>query len=109
MSFLASPLIRSLRTYTPPSLAASRSFRLSTVRRALNEKDRGHDNLHVGNEQHKKDGPQKQKDGKGTWKGELASPSEAAIKADRDEAEASEEMTKEMQKQTEKLMNEKAE
>ena len=40
-------------------------------------KDR--DNLHEEIDHHKNDQLQKQKDGKGHWKGELASQSEAAV------------------------------
>ena len=37
------------------------------------------ENLHDEIDHHKNDGLQKQKDGKGHWKGELASQSEAAV------------------------------
>ncbi|MCJ1437103.1 hypothetical protein MMC27_006488 [Xylographa pallens] len=62
-------------------------------------KDR--DNLHEEIDHHKNDQLQKQKDGKGHWKGELASQSEAALKADREEVEASDETISKLQKETE--------
>lgn len=69
----------------------------------MSESDRGEnrDNLHEEIEHHKNDGLQKQKDGKGHWKGELASNSEASIKADREEIDASQESIEKLQKETE--------
>jgi len=67
----------------------------------MSESDRDRDNLHEEIEHHKNDGLQKQKDGKGHWKGELASNSEASIKADREEIDASQESIEKLQKETE--------
>ncbi|KAK4574497.1 hypothetical protein LTR86_001338 [Recurvomyces mirabilis] len=59
-------------------------------------------------EAHKQDQLQKQKEGKGHWKDELASDSESIVKADRGETGTSaKDNIKELQKETEKLANEK--
>jgi len=78
----------------------SRAFG-STSLKALKESDRNNPDLAEQNDKHKQDGLQKQKDGKGHWKPELASDSEEAVAADRHEhADHSEEGLKELQKKT---------
>ncbi|OJD37733.1 mitochondrial carrier protein pet8 protein [Diplodia corticola] len=58
-------------------------------------------------EEHKQDSLKKSKEGKGHWKDELASDSESIVKADRGEVEASEETISNLQKETEKLAQQK--
>ncbi|TKA38702.1 hypothetical protein B0A54_08665 [Friedmanniomyces endolithicus] len=58
-------------------------------------------------EAHKQDQLRKQKEGKGQWKGELASESESMIKADRNETENAEEDIEKLQEKTTELANEK--
>ncbi|KAI9721969.1 MAG: hypothetical protein M1812_001927 [Candelaria pacifica] len=94
-------IITSCRT---SSIAASRSnFHSSSARQVLNEGDHSkHDGDRADHaEFHKQDQLDKQKEGKGHWKHELASNSEAAVKADREELHASEENIAQMQKETE--------
>ncbi|KAI9679433.1 MAG: hypothetical protein M1817_005455 [Caeruleum heppii] len=86
-----------------PSLVLGRGLRVTGSRMALSESDRNRDgdNLEQKYEDHKNDQLQKQKEGKGHWKAELASDSESAVKADRGEASiSSEEDIKNLQKQT---------
>ena len=52
---------------------------------------------------HKQDQLQKQKEGKGQWKDELASDSESMLKADRGEIKASQETIDQLQKETQHL------
>jgi len=78
----------------------ARTFGQTSVR-ALKESDRHNPDAAESNEKHIKDGLQKQKDGKGHWKPELASDSEEAVAADRHEHnDHSEEGLKELQKKT---------
>jgi len=60
----------------------SRTFTASGVK-ALKESDHSNSETAEHNEWHKQDQLQKQKDGKGHWKPELASNSEEAVAADR--------------------------
>jgi len=79
---------------------AQRGFAVSSSR-ALKETDRHNPDAAEQNEKHNKDNLQKQKEGKGHWKPELASDSEEAVAADRHEhADHSEEGIKELQKKT---------
>jgi len=94
MSFL-------LRTSTLAAAAArpavaSRTFMASSVR-ALKESDRHNPDQAETNDRHKQDTLQKQKDGKGHWKPELASDSEEAVAADR---QSKNDSIEEMQKKT---------
>ncbi|KAI9859170.1 MAG: hypothetical protein M1830_006318, partial [Pleopsidium flavum] len=52
---------------------------------------------------HKNDQLQKQKEGKGHWKGELSSNSEANVKADRAETDSSPDGIKKLQEETTKF------
>jgi len=70
---------------------------MSSGVRALKEDDRHRDDQGEENEKHKQDQLQKQKDGKGHWKPELASNSEEAVAADR---HGSGDSIEEMQKKT---------
>ncbi|KAK3623105.1 hypothetical protein LTR56_021775 [Elasticomyces elasticus] len=57
-------------------------------------------------EAHKQDQLQKQKEGKGHWKDELASDSESIVKADRNETGSTKDNIAELQKESTKLANE---
>jgi len=70
---------------------------MSSSVRALKEDDRHSENMGEHNERHKQDQLQKQRDGKGHWKPELASNSEEAVAADR---QAGNDSIQEMQKKT---------
>ncbi|TVY56226.1 hypothetical protein LSUE1_G008716 [Lachnellula suecica] len=74
----------------------ARTFTSSSVR-ALKETDRHNPEAAEHNEKHKQDGLQKQKEGKGHWKPELASDSEEAVAADKSGDHGS---IEEMQKKT---------
>jgi len=63
----------------------------------LKEDDRHTENQAENNERHKQDQFQKQKEGKGHWKPELASNSEEAVAADR---QAGDHSIDELQKKT---------
>ncbi|KAF2002911.1 hypothetical protein P154DRAFT_520666 [Amniculicola lignicola CBS 123094] len=54
-------------------------------------------------EKDKQDMLKEQKEGKGSWKEGLASDSESIVKADRGEAESTEETIKKLQKEAEKV------
>jgi len=93
MSFL---LRTSRFAATRPVFAPARTFGSSSVR-ALKESDRDNPDY----EKHKQDQLQKQKEGKGHWKEELASDSEEAVAADRhDHDDHSEQGIKELQNKT---------
>jgi len=97
MSFLLRP---SRFAAARPAFAPTRMFGSSALR-ALKESDRNNPDLAEQNEKHKQDQLQKQKDGKGHWKPELASDSEEAVVADRHaHNDHSEDGLKELQKKT---------
>ncbi|KAI9731359.1 MAG: hypothetical protein M1834_005264 [Cirrosporium novae-zelandiae] len=87
--------------------AAPRQFHAVGGRMSLNETDRDRENASQEIDHHKSDSLSKQKVGKGQWKHELASESEAAIKADRGDVEASQEAIDKLQKETEGFLSEK--
>ncbi|KAI4141858.1 MAG: hypothetical protein LQ340_007515 [Diploschistes diacapsis] len=101
MSFLSSrtPLLRSVR------IAPARAFHASVCRPVMSESDHHQhaEKRRAEIEKHKHDSLDKQKDGKGHWKGELASSSEQVVKADRGETNASEDNIKKLQKETAEL------
>ncbi|KAI9821828.1 MAG: hypothetical protein M1827_002410 [Pycnora praestabilis] len=103
MSFLRNPAMRSaIRPAFTPSIARSQPsfFHSSTIRAALSESDHDLPDRKEKIEHHKNDQLDKQKEGKGHWKGELASNSEGAIAADRGTHDHSEKGIKEMQDAT---------
>lgn len=77
----------SLTSSSRPSsaAAAAAAFSTSSIQRALKESDKDRDNLHNEYEQHKNENLKNAKDGKGYWREQLASESEANVKADRGE------------------------
>ncbi|KAL8924568.1 MAG: hypothetical protein Q9172_002602 [Xanthocarpia lactea] len=64
-----------------------------------------HDDRKAKIDHHKEDQLRKQKEGKGHWKKELSSNSEAAVKADRGEITNAEEDIAALQKETEQAAN----
>ncbi|KAL8865460.1 MAG: hypothetical protein Q9174_006872, partial [Haloplaca sp. 1 TL-2023] len=56
-------------------------------------------------DEHKHDQLDKQKEGKGHWKKELSSNSEAAVKADREEIKNADKDISNLQKETEEVMS----
>ncbi|MCJ1365232.1 hypothetical protein MMC16_004353 [Acarospora aff. strigata] len=83
-------------------LVANRRSNLHTtpVLAALSESDLGREDRDKEIDHHKEDQLQKQKEGKGHWKSELASNSEATVKADRGEVDASPDNIKKLQDET---------
>ncbi|KAL8732953.1 MAG: hypothetical protein Q9181_003759 [Wetmoreana brouardii] len=134
MSFLTSRALRSIPRSTLPIRNNTRAFHLSVRRAALSESDHSehdHDDRKAKIDHHKDDQLNKQKEGKGHWKPELSSNSEAAfkgvrvfghelswmdglgwanvmlwnqIKADRDEINNVEDDISALQKETEQVM-----
>ncbi|KAK5134083.1 hypothetical protein LTR08_006973 [Meristemomyces frigidus] len=82
--------------------ASTRSFQSSRIAAAGKESALNQEGRAEEVEHHKQDQLQKQKEGKGHWKDELASDSESAIKADRGDIEASDDTIKKMQEETAK-------
>ncbi|KAL8845883.1 MAG: hypothetical protein Q9221_008989 [Calogaya cf. arnoldii] len=112
MSFFASRALRSVSRCSIPTrqsvVAAAntniRCFQASSRRAALSESDHsehGDEDRKAKIDHHKHDQLNKQKDGKGHWKKELSSNSEAAIKADRDEIHNVDEDIAQLTKETE--------
>ncbi|KAL1998853.1 hypothetical protein VTN02DRAFT_5487 [Thermoascus thermophilus] len=86
-------------------VVASASFHSSAARSTLKEDDRNRDGLHEEYEVHKQDQLRSSKDGRAKWKQELASNSEASIKADRGEIDASQSSIESLQQATKDLPN----
>jgi len=108
MSFI----IRSSRSvmtarFVARPVQAAQPFTTSSIR-VLKESDRHTEGQGEINEKHKQDLLQKQKEGKGHWKPELASDSEEAVAADRHEhSDHSHEGMKELQEKTKHKAEEK--
>ncbi|KAF2460949.1 hypothetical protein BDY21DRAFT_333870 [Lineolata rhizophorae] len=99
-----------LSPHTPlNALLARRGFAASTGRYAGKESSLGrYDERAQEIESEKEDLLKKQKEGKGQWKDELASDSESMVKADRGETGvSSQETIQQLQKETEKLAQQK--
>ncbi|PCH09507.1 Hypothetical protein PENO1_000350 [Penicillium occitanis (nom. inval.)] len=84
--------IRPFTTSLPTTLSASSrvapsaAFSTSSIQRALKESDRNRENLSNEYESHKEENLKEVKSGKAYWKEQLASESEAGVKADRGES-----------------------
>ncbi|MCJ1311304.1 hypothetical protein MMC25_004975 [Agyrium rufum] len=102
MSFLTRAIRSIPRTSVLSSSVPARSFHVTTFRAALSETDRHRDDEETKEhiETHKQDQLQKQKEGKGHWKQELASQSEAALAADKEDVEHTEDTIEKLQKET---------
>ncbi|TKA67010.1 hypothetical protein B0A55_08195 [Friedmanniomyces simplex] len=85
------------------SAAATRSFRSCGVLGAGKESALHNENRAEEAEAHKQDQLQKQREGKGHWKDELASDSESIVKADRNEMGSAKDNIEELQKETARL------
>ncbi|KAJ5102048.1 hypothetical protein NUU61_004270 [Penicillium alfredii] len=113
MSFL--PPLRSASrrtlqsTTSSPSFFASSSatFHTSAVRSSLKETDKNRDDLPNFYEAQKEDQVKNSKEGKAKWKAELASNSEADVKADRGEIESDDATFEALQDRTKHLPNRK--
>ncbi|KAJ5943381.1 hypothetical protein N7516_003549 [Penicillium verrucosum] len=106
MSFLTSIRASSRQAIRTNFAVPASTFHSSAVR-SLNEDDRSRENLSYHYESHKEEGIKSTKEGKGKWKSELASNSEADVKADRGELDG--DVTfQEMQEKTKRLATEKA-
>jgi len=108
MSYLRLAAKRSLLQHVVHAPRAA-AFSVS-VRRTAGKEDALHEDAQGRSdevEHHKQDQLQKQKEGKGHWKDELASNSESIIKADRGEVEASDETIKKLQDESAKAASKK--
>ncbi|KAL2829293.1 hypothetical protein BDW59DRAFT_142447 [Aspergillus cavernicola] len=87
MSFLrtsATPISR-LALLRPTATSASSAFHTSAIRPGLKEDDHSRDELHNVYENEKQENVKRHKEGQGKWNQNLASNSEASVKADRGE------------------------
>ncbi|MCJ1359320.1 MAG: hypothetical protein MMC33_009321 [Icmadophila ericetorum] len=113
MSFLTYRILRPSTTFNAASVSTSllrssnSQFHTSSFLQSLNEADRheDHEKVKRDTDHHKNDQLQKQKEGKGQWKPELASQSEAAVRADRADIDTTEETIKGLQKETEEAIH----
>lgn len=100
-----SQTLRLLRLRAPLSLTQTRSFQ-SSIRLSSGKETKLHtdpESRKADVEAEKQDSLKSQQDGKGHWKEGLASDSESIIKADRNEATATEENIKKLQEETKKV------
>jgi len=95
------------RLALPARFPARRAFSQTACARVLKEGNLGHEGRHEEIDKHTRDNLEKQKEGKGQWKDELASESESAVKADRGEIDASEDTIRKLQEETEKIAKQK--
>ncbi|OKL57440.1 hypothetical protein UA08_07184 [Talaromyces atroroseus] len=84
------PLATSLSSSSSSSLSSRAAFSTSSIQRGLKESDKDRDNLNVEYDSHKQENLKNIKAGKAYWREELASESEAGVKADRGEASITE-------------------
>ncbi|KAJ6113534.1 hypothetical protein N7523_006851 [Penicillium sp. IBT 18751x] len=108
MSFLTSIRAGSRRamqtSYTIPRTPA---FHTSAVQRTLKESDKNRDDLSNIYEAEKEQQLKSTKEGKASWNQDLASNSEADIKADRGETGAEDKSFEEMQEKSKQMLNRK--
>ncbi|KAF1953301.1 hypothetical protein CC80DRAFT_144905 [Byssothecium circinans] len=88
-------------------IAQRAGFHSSVVRAAGKESTLHHEGRADEVEEKKQDLLKKQKEGKGHWEEGLASDSESIVKADRGEAESSEETIKKLQEEATKIAGKK--
>ncbi|GFF42170.1 hypothetical protein IFM61606_01858 [Aspergillus udagawae] len=106
MSFLTS--VRASinpRVAIRPGYTAVSAFHNSAARLGLKESDRNRDDLDSFYEAEKQDQLKSTKEGKAKWKGELASNSEASVKADRGELDSDDKDFESLQNRTKDLPN----
>ncbi|RMJ21938.1 hypothetical protein PHISP_07187 [Aspergillus sp. HF37] len=94
--------LRSLRT---ARLAVPRSFHTIRPSYAIKESDTNRDNMNEVYEARKDDQVVSSKEGKARWRDDLASNSEADVKADRGEIETDDKTFQAMQDKTKNLPN----
>ncbi|KAJ5371082.1 uncharacterized protein N7496_007174 [Penicillium cataractarum] len=108
MSFLTSVRASSRRvvpsSYALPSMS---KFHTSAPRCTLKESDKNRDDLSGHYETQKDQQLKSQKAGQGKWNAELASNSEADVKADRGEVESSDKAFQELQQKTKRIPEQK--
>ncbi|CAF9929412.1 MAG: hypothetical protein GOMPHAMPRED_005393 [Gomphillus americanus] len=86
----------------------NQAFSTSQQRTAFSESDtHRHEERNSEIDKHKNDSVGKAQEGKGEWKKELASNSEAAIKADRGEIDASQDSIKKLENETQEILGNK--
>ncbi|KAL4893520.1 hypothetical protein BDV59DRAFT_177533 [Aspergillus ambiguus] len=105
MSLLHAFRPRLVQAAKPLPYTAISSFHTSSFRPGLKESDHNRDDLHNVYEAEKQDQLKHTKEGKAKWKQELASNSEASVKADRGEVDSDSKDFNEMQKKTKHLPN----
>ncbi|RWQ93906.1 hypothetical protein C8Q69DRAFT_508266 [Paecilomyces variotii] len=88
-----------------PAYAAASPFHSSAARSALKESDQNRDELDKEYEAQKQEQLRSTKEGKAKWKQELASNSEASVKADRGEIDSNQETIDKLQEGTKNLPN----
>ncbi|KAL3467912.1 hypothetical protein BJX64DRAFT_283376 [Aspergillus heterothallicus] len=95
MSFLTSVRATSRLSFkqTVAYPAATSAFHTSAARSGLKEGDHGRDDLHNLYEEEKQEQIRQHKQGQGKWNQNLASNSEASVKADREEINSKESFT----------------
>ncbi|KAK5115601.1 hypothetical protein LTR85_009772 [Meristemomyces frigidus] len=103
MSALRMNFARRAPVYRSFGAVTTRSFQSCRVLAAGKESALHDEDRPEKVEYHKQDQLQKQKEGKGHWKDELASDSESIIKADRGDIDASKGTIEQLQKETAKL------
>ncbi|KNG83856.1 hypothetical protein ANOM_007640 [Aspergillus nomiae NRRL 13137] len=107
MSFLTSTIRSTIapRVALRPSYTVTSAFHTSPLRSGLKESDHNREDLHITYEEHKQEQLRSTKEGKGKWKQELASNSEASVKADRGELDSDGHDLKDLQEKTKHLPN----
>ncbi|KAJ5265748.1 hypothetical protein N7524_006766 [Penicillium chrysogenum] len=93
MSFLASIRGSSRQAIRANFVMPASTFHSSAIR-SLKEDDKNRDDLSTHYESHKQEVVKNTVEGKGKWKSELASNSEATVKADRGEVDGDAEFEK---------------
>ncbi|KAL1971297.1 hypothetical protein VTN77DRAFT_249 [Rasamsonia byssochlamydoides] len=100
------PVVRSGLMMTGSLRPVSASgFHSSSARLSLKESDRNRDDLEKEYEASKEENLRSVKEGKAKWKQELASNSEANVKADRGETDTSQEYFNELEKKAVKQVD----
>ncbi|KAE8349662.1 hypothetical protein BDV28DRAFT_160313 [Aspergillus coremiiformis] len=108
MSFLTTTIRSTLASrVTRPAYPLTSTFHTSSLRPGLKESDHNREDLHNTYEAEKQDQLRRAKEGNAKWKQELASHSEASVKADRGEIDGDEQSLEELQEKTKPRPNRK--
>ncbi|KAL4807694.1 hypothetical protein BDV18DRAFT_135823 [Aspergillus unguis] len=105
MSFL--PSLRASTRLSRPASIVPRTFHTSAVRPGLKEGDQSRDELNQHYENEKQEQIKRQKSGQGKWNQNLASNSEASVKADRGDINSKDDFV-DLQDKTKNEPNKKA-